>query len=167
VSFDGRCPVHSVNSATAFHEFIYERERHPAGHSSTRLFDEIILAKKARGRPVLGGFSGLSRLSTIKASHGIASGLTSSSKQSRIPVYLSDTSDHIWRTASVPVPSAKFPGEYRAVTTRVPSKLDPSLMKEPRTIQGVPRPEQRGSRNLIRKQVASMLGPPTPNNDFI
>ena len=166
-SFHGHCPFCIANSATAFNEFIYERERHPPGHSSTRLFDEIILAKKARGRPVLGGFGGLSRLSTIKASHGISSGMTSSTKQTRIPPYLGDTSDHIWRTASVPVPSAKFPGEYRAVTTRVPSKLDPSLMKEPRAIQGVPRPEQRGSRNLIRKQVASMLGPPGPNNDFI
>ncbi|KAL1887342.1 hypothetical protein Sste5346_010281 [Sporothrix stenoceras] len=166
--YDQQEYVSTLRNTQAFNEFIYERERHPPGHSSTRLFDEIILAKKARGRPVLGGFSGLSRLSTIKASHGISSGMSSASKQTRIPPYLGDTSDHIWRTASVPVPSAKFPGEYRAVTTRVPSKLDPSLMKEPRAIQGVPRPEQRGSRNLIRKQVASMLGPPAPtNNDFI
>ena len=63
----------------------------------------------------------------------------------------------------MPVPSAaKFAGDYRTVVTRVPLKLDASLMKEPRAIQGVPRPEQgRGGRGVTRKQVASMLGPPT------
>jgi hypothetical protein len=46
--------------------------------------------------------------------------------------------------------------------TRVPLRLDPALMREPRAIQGVPRPEQGGKiRGLVRKQVASMLGPPT------
>jgi hypothetical protein len=94
---------------------------------------------------------------------GFAPASTSSRHPAKIPSYLSDTTDHIWRTASVPVPSsAKFPGDYRSVVTRVPLKLDPSLMKEPRAIQGVPRPEQGGkTRKLIRKQVASMLGPPT------
>lgn len=77
--------------------------------------------------------------------------------------YLADTSDHIWRTASVPVPNAKFPGDYRAVTTRVPARLDPSLMKEPRAIQGIPRPEGRGTKGFIRKQVPSMLGTTPPN----
>ncbi len=130
-------------------------------HYSVRLFDEIILAKKARGRPALS--TGLSRLSTIRASHGASTGFTPPSRPAKIPTYLSDTSDHIWRTASVPVPSAKFPGDYRSVVTRIPTKLDPTLMKEPRAIQGVPRPEQGRYRGLARKQVASMLGPPTPD----
>jgi hypothetical protein len=81
----------------------------------------------------------------------------------KAPGYLSDTTDHIWRTASVPVPSAKFNGDYRSVITRVPLRLDPGLMREPRAIQGVPRPEQGRVKGLIRKQVASMLGPPTPD----
>lgn len=127
-------------------------------HPSIRLFDEIILAKKARGRPALS--AGFSRLSTIRVSHGASAGFAAPSRPAKIPAYLSDTSDHLWRTASVPVPSAKFPGDYRSVITRVPSKLDPSLMKEPRAIQGVPRPEQGRSRGFARKQVASMLGPP-------
>ncbi|CAK7267328.1 hypothetical protein SEPCBS57363_002534 [Sporothrix epigloea] len=165
--YDQQEYVSLLRNTQAFNEFIYERERHPAGHSSTRLFDEIIMAKKARGRPTLSSFSGLSRLSAIKASHGISPGVGFSPKQTRMPPYLGDTSEHIWRTASVPVPSSKFPGEYRAVTTRVPSRLDPTLMKEPRAIQGVPRPEQRGSRNLVRKQVASMIGPPAPADNFI
>lgn len=116
------------------------------------------MAKKARGRP--GITSGLSRLSTIRASHGVASNASSMTPPSRlkIPSYLSDTSDHTWRTASVPTPGGKFPGDYRAIVTRTPAKLDTSLIREPRVIQGVPRPEQRGARGLIRKQVPSMLG---------
>ena len=116
------------------------------------------MAKKARGRPALS--VGLSRLSTIRASHGASLGLGTPSKVTKIPGYLSDITDHIWRTASVPVPSAKIPGDYRAVVTRIPSRLDTSLMKEPRAIQGVPRPEQGRVRGLVRKQVPSMLGPP-------
>lgn len=140
-----------------FNEFIHERERTSASDPSIRLFDEIILAKRARGRP---GFSaGLSRLSSIRVSHGASTGFQTPQRQGK-PGYLNDTSDHLWRTASVPVPSAKFPGEYRAVVTRIPSRLDPSLMKEPRAIQGVPRVEQGRVRGLIRKQVPSMIGPP-------
>lgn len=55
----------------------------------------------------------------------------------------------------MPVPNAKFPGEYREVTTRIPLKLDVSLMKEPRAIAGVPR-EQR-KKGFLRKQVPSMM----------
>ncbi|KAL2015735.1 hypothetical protein VTK56DRAFT_4882 [Thermocarpiscus australiensis] len=159
-----------MRDTQAFNEFIHERERHPASDPSIRLFDEIILAKKARGRPAFS--AGLSRLSTLRVSHGVAPGggfssasatSVSSHRPAKIPGFLSDTTDHIWRTASVPVPSAKFPGDYKSVITRVPLRLDPALMKEPRAIQGVPRPEQaRGRGTIARKQVASMLGPPTP-----
>ncbi|KAF6816852.1 DENN domain-containing protein [Colletotrichum sojae] len=147
-----------LRDTQAFNEFIHERETNAATNASVRLFDEIIMAKKAR-RPGLA--SGLSRLSTIRMSHGAssnASGFAAPSKL-KIPTYLADTSDHMWRTASVPVPNAKFPGEYRTVVTRIPTKLDPGLMREPRAIQGVPRPEQR-SRGLLRKQVPSMVGSP-------
>jgi len=122
-----------------------------------RLFDEIIAAKKARGRPTM---SGLSRLSTIRMSHGASDTIPGfghpPSKAAKVPTFLSDTTDHIWRTASVPVPNAKFPGDYREVTTRTPSKLDPALMKEPRAIQGVPRPEKPGAKGLLRKKVANI-----------
>ncbi|KAK3315259.1 AEX-3 domain-containing protein [Apodospora peruviana] len=156
-----------MRDTQAFNEFIHERERQPPMDPAIRLFDEIILAKKVRGRPALS--AGLSRLSTIRASHGASIGFNAPSRPAKIPSYLSDTSDHLWRTASVPVPSAKFPGDrdYRAVITRVPAKLDPSLMKEPRTIQGVPRPEQGRVRGLVRKQVPSMLGPPTPDYNVV
>ncbi|KAI0539348.1 dDENN domain-containing protein [Xylaria digitata] len=145
-----------MKETQAFNEFVHSRETQPPSNPAIRLFDEIILAKKARGKPGL--TSGLSRLSTIRASHGVSSGLPS--KPNKLVSYLTDTSDHLWRTASVPMPNAKFPGEYRAVITRIPARLDPALMKEPRAIQGVPRPEQR-KKGVLRKQVPSMMGIPT------
>lgn len=150
---------------TAFNEFIHTRETKSATDPSVRLFDEVILAKKARGRPGLS--SGLSRLSTIRASHGASSngwGMTPSrGAAGKAPTYLTDRSDHIWRTASVPLPKGNFPGEYRSVVTRIPSRLDRTLMREPRAIQGVPRMEQRSARGLVRKQVPSMLGTTPPS----
>jgi hypothetical protein len=118
------------------------------------------VAKKARGRPTLS--SGLSRLSVIRQSHGASvlgprSGHRSS-QANKVASYLADKTDHIWRTASVPVPNSKFAGDYRAVVSRMPAKLDPSLMREPRVIQGVAMGEQR-TRGLVRKQVPSMIGP--------
>ncbi|KAI1841977.1 hypothetical protein JX266_011837 [Neoarthrinium moseri] len=142
-----------LRDTQAFNEFIHERETQPASTPSIRLFDEIILAKRARGKT---GFSGLSRLSTIRASHGVSAWSQYPSKTVKPQGYLNDTSDHIWRTASVPVPNAKFAGDYREVTTRIPLKLDTSLMKEPRAIAGVPRPEQR-KKGFLRKQVPSMM----------
>ncbi|KAK6825093.1 hypothetical protein PG987_012587 [Apiospora arundinis] len=150
-----------MKETQTFNEFVHERELNPATNPAVRLFDEIILAKKARGKP---GLTGLSRLSTIRASHGLSHslpGMHGSSKTTKPQGYLSDTNDHIWRTASVPLPNAKFDGDYRAIVTRIPGKLDRSLMKEPRAIEGVPRPEQR-KRGLIRKQVPSMMMTTSP-----
>ncbi|QUC23849.1 uncharacterized protein UV8b_08090 [Ustilaginoidea virens] len=158
-----------MRDTQAFNEFIHERETTPSTDPSIRLFDEVILAKKARGRPGLS--SGLSRLSTIRQSHGAsfpaaaaAPAAPSSARHpfGKTPSFLSDTSDHIWRTASVPLPKGNFPGEYRSVITRIPSRLDRTLMREPRAIQGVPRMEQRGARAFVRKQVPSMLGTTPP-----
>jgi len=33
----------------------------------------------------------------------------------------------------------RFPGDYRTVVSRTPAKLDPTLMREPRVVQGAPR----------------------------
>ncbi|KAG7138346.1 DENN domain-containing protein like [Verticillium longisporum] len=108
--YDQQEYANMMRETQAFNEFIHERETKPGTTASIRFFDEIIMAKKARGRP--GIVSGLSRLSTIRSSHGASSNSSAFSPPSRlkIPTYLSDTSDHMWRTASVPVPSAKFPG---------------------------------------------------------
>ncbi|KAK4667131.1 hypothetical protein QC763_306480 [Podospora pseudopauciseta] len=151
-----------MRDTQVFNEFIHERERQPQSDPAIRLFDEVILAKKARGKPTFS--AGLSRLSTLRASHGLTPsymGGGHNRQGAKVPSYLGDTSDHIWRTASVPVPSAKFSGDYRSVVTRVPVRLDPGLMKEPRAIQGVPSAGGMGGRKKVqRKQVASMLGAP-------
>jgi hypothetical protein len=111
-----------------------------------KLFDEVILAKRNRGK-------------------------SSFFYKSKVD-FLSDTTDHLWRTASATPPNSRFPGDYRSVISRstssaplqpnianmitVPAKLDPTLMKEPRVIQGVPRVPQGKAR---RKPIPSMLGP--------
>lgn len=57
----------------------------------------------------------------------------------------------------MPTPSAKFPGDYRTVVSRIPAQLDVTLMKEPRVIQGVPRIDLPGKR-VGRKALPSLLG---------
>jgi hypothetical protein len=150
--------------AIVFNEFIHDRETAAQTEPSIRLFDEIIMAKKARGRPGLP--STLSRLSSIRVSHGASANAFGNAPprgSSKLSSYLGDVSDHLWRTATVPLPKGTFPGEYRSVITRIPARLDRSLMREPRSIQGVPRTEHRNSRGLVRKQVPSMLGTTPPS----
>jgi hypothetical protein len=106
----------------------------PSSAPSIQLFDSIILAKKSRGR---GSFF--------------------SNKSMKATPFLEDRSDHLWVSAAVPTPSAKFPGDYRSVVSRIPSQLDVTLMREPRVIQGVPRMDLPGKR-VGRKAVPSLLG---------
>ncbi|TQS31835.1 hypothetical protein Golomagni_07873, partial [Golovinomyces magnicellulatus] len=83
-----------------FNEFIHDRELQPPADPAIRLFDEVIMAKKARGRP--GIQSSLSRLSSIRISHGASAnafGLAPPSRNagsSKTSAYLGDSSDHIW-----------------------------------------------------------------------
>ncbi|WEW55526.1 hypothetical protein PRK78_000957 [Emydomyces testavorans] len=111
-----------LQQTQGFNEFIAERERIDLRSRNPKvvLFDEIILSKRNRGRSSI--FSG--RMTTD---------------------FLTDTSNHLWRSAS----ATSFPpcgrrevsvsGDWKSVITRVPAKLDPNYMKEPRMIQGVPR----------------------------
>jgi hypothetical protein len=119
---------------TAFNEFIHERETNPSTAPKIQLFDSVILAKRSRGRASF-----------------------FSSKSSRSSAFLDQTTDHLWRSAAVPTPTSKFPGDYKSVVTRIPAQLDVNLMKEPRTIQGVPRVDAAGKR-VGRKAVPSLLG---------
>ncbi|PVI07764.1 DENN-domain-containing protein [Periconia macrospinosa] len=119
-----------LQQTQGFNEFIHERESTRSDDPSIKLFDEIILAKRNRGG------SGFFRKPRTN--------------------FLADTTDHLWRTASATPPNSRFPGDYRSVITRVPAKLDPTLMKEPRVIQGVPRMPAAKAR---RKPIPSMLGP--------
>lgn len=127
--------VKYTNAKIAFNEFIHERETKQSNDRDIQLFDSIIQAKKSRGRASF-----------------------FSSKASLRPSFLEDTSDHLWRSALVPVPrDAKFPGDYKTIVSRIPAQLDIGLMKEPRSVAGVPRMDMPGKR-VGRKAVPSMLG---------
>ncbi|MCJ1246086.1 hypothetical protein MMC30_003290 [Trapelia coarctata] len=119
-----------MQQTQGFNQFIYERETKPVNDPSVLLFDQVILSKKNRGRT-----SFFSKSSTT---------------------FLSDTSDHLWRSAAATPPNSRFPGDYRSIVTRMPAKLDPTLMKEPRVYQGAPRINNAKAR---RKPIPSMLGP--------
>lgn len=170
-----------MNSATnafpAFNGFISEREcTAPAPtsssstsvHTSITLFDAIILAKRNRGRllPSARQLSGMSLTSSMKSGLSASSRLAASALSSAhrhhnmggstnsVTVsseFLSDTSDHTWRTISATGSSATSPApvtrtdfgdpsrDYREVVTRVPAKLEEIFMREPpRVIQGIP-----------------------------
>ena len=120
-----------LNSRLAFNEFVHERETKSGADPSILLFDQMILSKRNRGRASM--FS-----------------------KSKID-FLSDTNDHLWRSAAATPPKGRIPGDYRAIVTRTPAKLDPTLMKEPRSLQGVPRINTVNARS--RKPIPSMLGP--------
>ncbi|KAF7894953.1 hypothetical protein EAF00_006767 [Botryotinia globosa] len=124
-----------LEQTQAFNEFIHERETKQSNDRDIQLFDSIIQAKKSRGRASF-----------------------FSSKASLRPSFLEDASDHLWRSALVPVPrDAKFPGDYKTIVSRIPAQLDIGLMKEPRSVAGVPRMDMPGKR-VGRKAVPSMLG---------
>ena len=80
------------NMVVAFNEFIYERETKPPSEPSIMLFDQVILSKRNRGR----------------------TSIFSKSKTD----FLSDISDHLWRSASATPPKGKIPGDYRSIVTR-------------------------------------------------
>lgn len=70
--------------------------------------------------------------------------------------FLSDNTDHLWRSAAATSSSSRQTSGSQHAVGRTPAKLDPSLLKEPRVVQGVPRVTTAKPR---RKQVPSMLGP--------
>lgn len=144
--------------APAFNEFIHERcttapapnaAASPSISTQIALFDSIILAKRGRTARIPSMFS----------------------SRSQPTEFLADTSEHLWRSAAttpfgassrVNLPADR---DYRATVTRIPAKLDPTLMKEPRMIQGAPS-LPRGGREGRRKPLPKMLNglalsPPT------
>lgn len=121
--------MNTLRQTQMFSEFLHEREETRAEDPSIKLFDEIILSKRNRGKTSLFNKSNTN--------------------------FLNDTSDHLWRSAAAPPPTSRGLPELASVTNRLPAKLDPTLMKEPRSIQGAPRVGQARTK---RKPVASMLG---------
>ncbi|KAL9013120.1 MAG: hypothetical protein Q9173_002163 [Seirophora scorigena] len=109
-----------LQQTQAFNEFIHERELKAANDPSIMLFDQIILSKRNRGR-------------------------TSIFNKSKTD-FLSDTSDHLYRSAAATPPQGKFPGDYTSTVTRTPAKLSPSLLKEPRYVRT--QSKDRGTRSI-------------------
>ena len=85
-------PWPQINILAAFNEFIHERETKPSGDPTILLFDQMILSKRNRGR----------------------ASMFSKSKTD----FLSDTYDHLWRTAAATPPKGRIPGDIRAIITR-------------------------------------------------
>ncbi|KAK5673808.1 hypothetical protein LTS12_029714, partial [Elasticomyces elasticus] len=128
-----------------FNEFISEREycdpKTKKKDPRMVLFDEIVLSKRNRGHSSL-----FSKRNTTD--------------------FLSDTSNHLWRTASAASVGASsnnsfsrsqqsLSDDYTRVVSRTPAKLDTSLMKEPRMIHGVPRATKAG--NTRRKPLPKLM----------
>ncbi|KAJ5907905.1 hypothetical protein N7495_000587 [Penicillium taxi] len=129
-----------LQQTQGFNEFISDRERtNPkTKDSKMALFDEIVLSKRNRGRASI--FSG--RMTTT---------------------FLSDTSSHLWRTANATffVPGSRsqnnIPSDFSRIAARAPSKLDSSLMSEPRMIHGAPRVSKTAN-NARRKPLPKLMG---------
>ncbi|OQO02859.1 hypothetical protein B0A48_11142 [Cryoendolithus antarcticus] len=123
----------ALRQTQMFNEFIAEREALPATSPEIKLFDEIILSKRNRGRTSL-----FSKSSTS---------------------FLSDTSDHLWRSAAATPPSGgRGDGNVGGGTGRCPTKLEEGYMKAPRSIQGAPPRVAPGTGGWTRrKPVGSML----------
>ncbi|QQK44886.1 DENN domain-containing protein [Penicillium digitatum] len=128
-----------LQQTQGFNEFISDRERTNPKSKDPRmtLFDEIVLSKRNRGRTSL--FSGRSTTD-----------------------FLSDTSNHIWRTAYATfTPTSRsqqnLSVDYGRVPTRAPANLDTSLMTDPRMIHGAPRASNTAN-TARRKPLPNMLG---------
>ncbi|RAH74621.1 dDENN domain protein [Aspergillus aculeatinus CBS 121060] len=128
-----------LQQTQGFNEFIGDRERANPKSRDPRmaLFDEIILSKRNRGRSSI--FSGRSTTD-----------------------FLSDTSNHLWRTASATSFAGgsrsqnALSGDYTRVVMRAPAKLDTSLMKEPRMVHGAPRVSKTAN-NARRKPLPKLM----------
>ncbi|KAJ5745474.1 hypothetical protein N7520_010656 [Penicillium odoratum] len=127
-----------LQQTQGFNEFISDRERSnpKAKDSKMALFDEIVLSKRNRGRTSI--FSGRSTTD-----------------------FLSDTSNHLWRTANATffAPSRSqqsLSQDYSRISTRAPAKLDTSLMTEPRMIHGAPR-VSKAANTARRKPLPNLM----------
>jgi hypothetical protein len=144
----------------AFNEFIAERERIKTSDPSIRLFDEIIISKKNRGARSHFKFlhktstdflsdTSTHRWYTASAIFSTANGSSGAVPfQSFVPMHSAANSTSTagsmagsgsGASNSIGFGGLKIPGDYRAVVGRTPAKLDATLMKEPKIVQGAPR----------------------------
>ncbi|PWW75255.1 DENN-domain-containing protein [Tuber magnatum] len=99
--------IQMLEQTQAFSEFIHDRESKKASDPSIKLFDEVILSKKNRGKSRFFSKSSIN--------------------------YLQDTSEHTWQTTgAISIgSSSRHRSEATVAINRTPAKLDPTLMKEP------------------------------------
>jgi len=161
--------IQMLEQTQAFSEFIHDRESKKSSDPSVKLFDEVILSKKNRGKT--GFFSRSSMLNSVGETASCMSNFATE------PAYLSDTSEHIWRTVNAvstyskgnearvsPSRSMDPPPSYplypyppysssssssqrqcRLTNESVPAKLDPILLRPSRAIQPTPVTTTKGS----------------------
>lgn len=86
--------IQMLEQTQAFSEFIYDRESRPASDPRVKLFDEVILLKKNRGKG--GFFSRSSRLNRVADGGGRADDGGAET------TYVQDTSEHVWATSAAP-----------------------------------------------------------------
>lgn len=163
----------TLSATQAFSEFVFERECIPPSDPAARLFDDVVLLKRARGRPAL-----FSRTASSTSSAPTTTTSGAPTLKAGAPGYfLADTSDHLWRSAAASSSSARpqtassslsgngaggaGPGMQSPpvpLLGRTPAKLDRSLARAPRVIGGAPR---LGAARPRRKMVP-VPGVPVP-----
>lgn len=154
-----------LTSRKAFNHFIHTRTTTSPSDPTIKLFDDLIASKRTRGRTASNFFSSSKpKPFNLYADYGSGKPNTPSTTP-----FLSDTTDHIWRTAAAPsVVSRNVPrnapasseedeenwygGGAKSWVGRVPAKLDVKLMREPRAVQGAPRLEVKKG-GIRRKEV--------------
>lgn len=96
--------IQMLEQTQAFSEFIHDREAKKPSDPSIKLFDEVILSKKNRGKSGFFSKSSMFKLHPIPAGRSLVS-----HTQVTATNYLQDTSDHIWRTITSGSQSSRHP----------------------------------------------------------
>lgn len=104
--------IQMLEQTQAFSEFIHDREAKKPTDPAIKLFDEVILSKKNRGKS--GFFSKSSMfLPPIPAGRSLVS-----HTQVTATNYLQDTSEHTWRTVSSGSTSLRYLDDNKVASNR-------------------------------------------------
>lgn len=104
--------IQMLEQTQAFSEFIHDREAKKPTDPAIKLFDEVILSKKNRGKS--GFFSKSSMfLPPIPAGRSLVS-----HTQVTATNYLQDTSEHTWRTVSSGSTSSRYLDDNKVASNR-------------------------------------------------
>lgn len=122
--------IQKMEQTQGFHQFIYHRETHRSNDPSVLLFDQVILAKRNRGKSSLFSKSSTSFLyDDARTRRHVAS------------VDITTTNDA--RLGGVSVPS-----------NRIPSRLEPGLLRQPQEVESI---KEESSGRLEKKKSSNGL----------